>query len=443
MRTTADDVGRESPQPSRMSITRISVYFLTLAICVPTDLNISAINERPLLVPFATFLVLLVWIVLQRGRLVAVHGALGLIWRALILFIAVTVLSALIHPNAAASMAVLGAYVDRFVMLFVLVQIMALDYQLIVRVQHLLASILAVVALLMISNIFGVFGGLQQFTKVAGRLVNRDVSGLGDPNFTALIFNIGLAMALAWFATAESRWRRVMATVVALLLMAGVAKTVSIGGLVGLVVVLVLGFWRIARFASHRRWGVTLLTVGLLAAIVAMAGSFYSLRIQQQIAASEQSVGNFGSSRLNLSIGGLRMIAANPLLGVGLSNVAEYMPQYLLFPIYNPQQGAHDCFISVMAESGIPSFLLLGFVGIMLFKLVVRTQRHLKKTGNRYWYLIGEGTWIALLATLVQALALETQREPTVWLTVALALSLATKVQYDQTLSSRLDLLSS
>ena len=436
---TAMDISAVPPRRSRLL--RLSVYVLVLALCVPTDL-FSALfpGQRQLLVPLATALAVVAWIIFMRGRFTAIRGNVSLIWASLILFLGLALLSAVTHPNAADSLALIAAYTTRFAMAFVLVQIMVDDDGLLVRVQRLLVVALAVLALLMVSGILDRFGGYLLVTEAAGSRIGRASAGLGDPNFTALAFNIGLALGLSWFATARRRGERWLTVASSLVLVLGIGKTVSIGGLVGLVLILTLFCWRMVRLAGRRRWGLTLLTAGMLVAIATAAGSVYLARIQQQAVRAHQSIGTLGTQRLNLSLGGLRMAAANPILGVGPANTADAMPGYLLFYSSEPNQESHNGFIDIMDETGIPSFLLMAGMGILMFKLARSAQRCLRKAGDRYWYLIGEGAWIALAATLVQTLALGTQRQPFLWLVMALVLSLALRVRQSRGVLDRMPL---
>ena len=410
-------------------VVRVSVYFLVLTLCVPTDLFSALLpGHRQLLVPIATALCGLAWIVFMRGRFTAVRGNMSLIWASLITFLGFAVLSAISNVNATDSLLLVATYAVRFVMLFVLVQILTEDEVLLVRVQRLLVVALAIISLLMVTGILDRLGGYLRVSDVGSSVILRASAGLGDPNFTASAFNVGVAFALAWFATAKSSMMRSTAVIAVLMLVLGIGRTVSIGGLVGLMVVLFLSWWRMVRTAGRRRFGLMLLTVGVLAVITVAAGGVYLARIKQQATSAQHSIGALGTERLNLSIGGMRMAIANPILGVGLNNVAESMPPYLLFPISEPKQGAHDGFISIMDETGIPSFLLMLFVGALILNILIRAQRHLRKNMDRYWFLAGEGVGIALIATLVQTLALDTQRYPILWLVFALALVLSRRV---------------
>ena len=436
MSVPVNAVALSAARPHRSVLVRVSVYLLVLALCVPTDLfPVLFPGHRQLLVPVATALCGLAWLVFMRGRFTSVRGNMSLIWPSLVIFLGVAVLASVTNVNAAGSLLLVVTYAVRFLMLFVLVQILAEDDWLLVRAQRLLVVGLAIVALLMVTGILDLLGGYLRVSDAGSSTILRASAGLGDPNFTALAFNVGVAFALTWFATASSRMMRSTAVIAVFILVLGIGRTVSIGGLVGLVVVLFLSWWRMVRPAGRRRFGLMLLTAGVLVVIATAAGGVYLARIKQQVTSAQHSIGALGTERLNLSIGGLRMAVAHPILGVGPNNVAESMPPYLLFPISEPEQGAHDGFISIMDETGIPSFLLLCFVGALILNISIRCQRHLRKELDRYRFLVGEGIGIALVATLVQTLALDTQRYPILWLVFALALALGRKVLEPQTKS--------
>ncbi|MHB8425160.1 MAG: O-antigen ligase family protein [Gammaproteobacteria bacterium] len=408
-------------------LTRLAVYVLTLVLCVPSDLFAKVMpGHRQFLLPAAVALLLLVWLVADRGRLRAFTGLMSVLWAALALFLLWVVAASVLHPNVRESMALVGAYLVRMVMLFVLVQILSGDWELLIRTQRLLVVGLGLLGLLMVTGLLDRFGGQVLATDVGGLHINRATAGLGDPNLTALIFNIGVALALGWLVTASSPRRRLLAGCIALLLVVGIGRTVSLGGVFGLVAVLWLTFWWMAPRAGYPlRWTLTLFIGGLMLAIIAVAGGVYLERLQQQAVRTEQSAGNFGSQRLNLALGGMRMAVANPLFGEGPVNVPAAMPVYVPFQSDNSKNGVHDGYISVAAESGLPSWLLIMGAAAISGTLFSRALRRARHSDYRESYLIGGGIAVALVASLVQTAALDTQRQPFLWFVAALALSFA------------------
>lgn len=405
------------------------MYLLTLTLCVPTDLFSALLpGHRQLLVPVATALCCLAWLIFMRGRFTAVRGNMSLVWALLVIFLGLAVLSAVTNVNVVDSLLLVATYAVRFVMLFVLVQILTEDDFLLVRVQRLLVIVLAFVAFLMMTGILDSLGGYLRPTEAGGLTILRASAGLGDPNFTALAFNIGVAFGLAWSVSAATRTMRYVAIAAVLVLVLGIGKTVSIGGLVGLAVVLFLSWWRMMRVAGRRRSSLVLLTIGILVAMVVVGGGMYLARIQQQAARAQHSIGSLGTQRLNLSLGGLKMAVQHPFSGVGLANTSRSMPGYLPFYSSQPNQESHDGFIDIMDETGIPSFLLMVGIWVLVFRLVCRANAHLRRYNLRFWFMVGEGFWIAMVATLIQTFALGTQREPLLWFILALMLAFSLRI---------------
>ncbi len=405
---------------------RGAVYLLTLALCIPTRLfALQMPGHHQFLVPVMTIVVLFAWVIFLRGRLPAVSGNLSLIWFFLVLFGALVFMASWDNPLHQASLMLYGVYLVRIAMFFVLTQVLVGDEHLQAGVERILTGALAILAFMMVSGLLDRIGSYLRASAVAHGVVMRADAGLGDPNFTAFAFNIGLALALVWFATAETLRQRTLSGIACLLLVAGIGRTVSIGGLIGLMVILVLaGWWMIPR-AGSRASRLMFVIIGLLCVIAAVGGGLYLARVEQQVSQAEHSIGALGSERLNLTLGGLRMAWVHPLLGVGPANVSRSMPPNLLFPISSPDQGPHDGFVAVADESGIPSSLAWVLSIGLIFWLGWKAERRLRCGEDRKRYLRHVGLWIAGLSCAVQTLALGTQRDPFLWFLLALLLASA------------------
>ncbi len=400
---------------------RFIVYALTVALCVPAKLLAPlAVAGHPLLVPLLILGMALAWILGRNGRMPAIGGILSLLWLALTVFFGLVLISSWISPNRSGSLALCGAYLARLVLFFVLVQICVDDPGLGKNLARLFPAALAVLALLMASGSLEALGHFHWVSDVTHGLVLRASAGIGDPNLTAFAFNIGLALALAWFVDERKPARKILAILVSLLLVLGLGLTVSLGGLIGLLVVLVLVAWFLFPKAGRRSGTLLTLTLGLFSIIVLAAGGVYLERINTQVIRSEHSIGAVGSERLNLSLGGIAMAASHPLWGVGPANVSASMPPYLPFPISEPQQGPHDLLIAVPDESGIPSVLAFLMAGGIIFWLGWRAHSHLRTSSDRHHYFHHTGLWVATLASAVQSIALGTQRDRFFWFLLVL-----------------------
>ena len=367
----------------------------------------------------------LAWVLGRNGRMPAVGGNLSLLWLSLSVFFGLVLVSSWVSPGRPISLALCGAYLARLILFFVLVQICVDDPGLGRNLAKLLPAALAVLAFMMVSGSLEFLGHVLWVEDLTHGFILRAGAGIGDPNLTAFAFNIGLALALAWVATERKAARKVLALLVSLVLVWGIGRTVSLGGLIGLLVVLALVAWFLFPQAGRRSGTLLALTLGLFSIIVLAAGGVYLERINTQIVRSEHSIGAVGSERLNLALGGIAMAASHPLWGVGPANVSADMPPYLPFPISKPKQGPHNLWIAVQDESGIPSLLALVVAGGIIFWLGWRAHSRLRISPNRESYFHHTGLWVAALASAVQSLALGTQRDRFLWFLLALLVASA------------------
>jgi hypothetical protein len=316
-----------------------------------------AVAGHPLLVPLLTLGMALAWVLGRNGRMPAIGGNLSLLWFSLSVFFGLVLVSSWVSPDRSTFLSLCGAYLARLVLFFVLVQICVEDPGLERNLARLFPIALTVLALLMVSGSLESLGHVTWVDDLTHGFILRASAGIGDPNLTAFAFNIGLALALAWFAGERRAARKVLALFVSLVLVWGIGRTVSIGGLIGLLVVLVLSAWFLFPKAGRRGGTLMALILGLFSIIVLAAGGVYLERIHTQVIRSEHSIGAVGSERLNLALGGIAMAAFHPLWGVGLANINADMPPYLPFPISDPKQGPHDLWPAVPDESGsLPSW---------------------------------------------------------------------------------------
>ncbi len=253
----------------------------------------------------------------------------------------------------------------------------------------------------------------------------RVFSGIGDPNFTALTLVVGVGGALGFALAGRRAAVRLGGLVAALLLAAALVRTVSLGGLIGLLTLLALLLVGIRGLGleTWTRRRLILAAVALLLALAVLGGGVFWVRVRSEIHRSLASPMEVGDYRVDLFVGGARMLLAHPWRGVGPGRVAPLMLRYA------PRAGApstpqtcHDFLLGLGDESGL---VPLGIVAVLLVLLVAALGRRLwpvvlGRARADPWGVVVTST---LLATLLQALALPAQRDPFVWLVVALAVA--------------------
>ena len=175
--------------------------------------------------------------------------------------------------------------------------------------------------------------------------------------------------------------------------LAGVALSLSRGGMIALVIELVL---IIALLMTGRK---RVILLPLVAAIgIAAVGYQYAMREQNQ--GSGYTAEDAKSSRIELWKAGVNMLIDRPLLGVGSRRFPEYSRHY--YELSHDQIGkvSHNTYVEIFSSSG-----LLGFTTFVLMLLwLVRMLRVVPaSTAPPILNATRQGALIALYAILFRA----------------------------------------
>ncbi|EWC59220.1 putative membrane protein of ExoQ family [Actinokineospora spheciospongiae] len=240
----------------------------------------------------------------------------------------------------------------------------------------------------------------------------RATGPLQDPNDLAFVLAVALPLLIALRPGRGVRGAPVALLVgAAVVLLAGMAATFSRGGGLAL---LAAGTWLLARRALPPRAVAVAFTglAALVAAAVATGGQVLARALQEKsfIAAS-----NVDTREIRWRAA-LRMLAENPVLGVGPGG---FRSGYAAFShnaeIAEQTPVAHNMFIEVAAELGLPAFAL--FAGMAAVALVA-AERVLRAGADRAPMLAVQA---GLIATAVASCFLSEQYYLPLWLLAALA----------------------
>ncbi len=222
--------------------------------------------------------------------------------------------------------------------------------------------------------------------------VRRILSLYDSPNHLSLYLGriIPISFCLAVFGV--TRWRRIAHGLALIPLVLCLYLTYSRGAwLLGLpAALLFIGFMR-------GRWGRILALGGLVAALLALAPVLSTPRIATLL--TLQSGTNF--LRLVLWEGTARMIAANPVFGVGLGNFMRHYPRYMLAEgghervVFHP----HNLLLDTWTSLGIPGLAALAWIQLAFFRLGLQIYRRLTTEPELQALTLG------LMASMVSFLA--------------------------------------
>ena len=191
---------------------------------------------------------------------------------------------------------------------------------------------------------------------------------LGDPNDLALVLVIYAPLFLE-LALSSRGMRRVFSVVMFCVLAFGVLATISRGGALGLAAGLGCMFYDRGRL--HTRLLVIPAVTAMLAVLLIAAG------------VNERSSGGLRTGRLDDSAlgrfdmwqSGVRMMAYNPIAGVGFGQFTPNYQSYANNPLFWEPRDAHNSFVKAAGETG-----LVGFIPFMaLVFLTIRTGYRVRK----------------------------------------------------------------
>ncbi|HEV2616508.1 MAG TPA: O-antigen ligase family protein [Candidatus Acidoferrales bacterium] len=190
--------------------------------------------------------------------------------------------------------------------------------------------------------------------QVGHRIFNYFRPGwiVGDNNIfsTAAIFAI--ALAFVFMQGKRPRWIRLYCAGCLVISVVGVILCASRGAFLGLIAASIVLVWQ-----TKNRIRNLALIVFLILPLSVLAPVSPLHRFLAPVASDTDSE----QFHKQAWLAGLKMIETHPLFGVGLGNFKPMMPQYAPAGT-NIDSVAHNMFIEVAAELGLPAFLL--FVGI-------------------------------------------------------------------------------
>jgi len=250
-------------------------------------------------------------------------------------------------------------------------------------------------------------GGL--FSVVGGSL--RATGPLEDPNDLAFFLVAALPLLVALPARGRSR---IVLLLLGAVLLAGAAATFSRGGGIALACALV---WLIVRR------GLPVRAVVVTAAVTGVAALVFASTAQAELSRAFQEkshiAGTNADTRMLRWQAASRMLSDNPVLGVGPGGFRqEYAAAGHNAEIDEQTPVAHNLFLEVAAELGVPGFaLLIGLIAVGF----VSSERALRRVADRREAVAVQA---ALIAVLVASIFLSEQYYLPLWSLVAIAVAI-------------------
>jgi len=236
--------------------------------------------------------------------------------------------------------------------------------------------------------------------------------GLYETNYFATILVLVIPLAFVFAAQATIPMRRWLWTAAGLVLVLELFLTSSRGGFLGLLVAGMIYVYRKRGIAGAATVMVVLL-LGLIIVPTDLGSRMWTVFDNETRAPAGLEASN--KAHVALFFAALRMIADNPIFGVGPLNFKSLSTLYT-----GLEQGniAHNSFLEVAAEFGLPMFVIFVLLLAAVFKILNRATRLGSSPDGQRLAGWAEGLRSGITGFLVAGCFISAQYEKMLWLAV-------------------------
>jgi len=240
-----------------------------------------------------------------------------------------------------------------------------------------------------------------------------------DTNYESLTLVTGIPLAIWMVRYEQGRWWKRMGVTCVGLMAGGVLLTESRAGVIAAVVM------GLASVVIARRKMLTLGLVVLAIAVgVAIAPAGLGDRFRNIKFEGTATTGAQASTRIHVELAkaGLAMIETYPLTGIGLERFKHYAPDYNsgLLQVTDHSYIAHDTYIQIAAETGLPVLLLF----LVLMAAAILNCRAARRGTDVPLARMATAMQLGLVGFSVAAASVTAEYVTTFWIVVFLSQNL-------------------
>jgi len=261
----------------------------------------------------------------------------------------------------------------------------------------------------------------------------RAGGGTGNPNFFAAIQVITLPIILALAANERNRWRLAFLVLATLINLGSILSTVSRGGTLSLMLVVILLVLLPARTLFRTRANKAL-AVGLIALGITVFffryGGDVAPRLLSTLGGSQQT--EAGSGRLAIWPAAWNEFTQHPLNGIGYGAFVNVSVDRILqtpisqdFELFHTEpKEVHNAYLGSLTELGLPGlFLFLGFL-ISTMLALRRIAKRARELGKLYVGNVANALILSLVGWSVGSVFAESETARPRWIVVGICLAL-------------------
>ncbi len=229
---------------------------------------------------------------------------------------------------------------------------------------------------------------------------------------------IFVPIAIAFILPLKASWNRIKKIFFYLMPVTGLFSIVASSSRGAQMAIAVVGVWFILKSRA-----------GIKAVLgIAIAGWLLYSILPPEMFDRYETMGEDRTSLERLSHWeyGLGLIEDYPYLGIGYSNWLYYCnfnnPEGL--EPYNRCRLAHNTYIESASELGIPAFVVMIIMLLLMFWLNLKTRTHAKKINNKFIFYMSHGLDGGLVGYLVSSFFISVLFYPFLWVQLAMTVAL-------------------
>lgn len=241
----------------------------------------------------------------------------------------------------------------------------------------------------------------------------------GDANSFAVAASLCLPAAFYLMLERRPRSERLFYASCLLVMLLGVILSASRGGFLGLLAGFLFAVLKSPRPARY----LVLATI-----LVVPAGLLLPSSPLRRFFHPQWQDNRSVESRTIAWNGGMHMIVTHPVFGAGLGNFKPLVLQYEEGPI-KVQSIAHNTYIEIAAELGIPTLLIFLAVLFSSYRSLEKVRRQAIRSRTRFLQLAALGIEGGLVGYCVSAFFVSVEYEKALWLMVFLSMCMSAEAR--------------
>lgn len=243
---------------------------------------------------------------------------------------------------------------------------------------------------------------------------------IGNRNVFATYVIIGLVCIYALHQTTRNPIEKIVLTISAPVLILALALTFSRAGMIvlGLTMLFVL-----VRATRERRYTTLVAGTTLIILIAMFLPEAFWNRAETIIPSIQRQEDTFGT-RVRLWEAGMRMVADHPVHGVGPGNFTVALPRYTKGVMMTARLGAHNSYVSVVAETGIVGLALFLLIHFFALRRIHRASVEAARSGENEVVMFALAAQACIMVVALSGLSGHLEYNKYLWIFFGLAIAI-------------------